>query len=119
VWLLEILGSAHVLVRQIEWGRRWRAKRRLDQRSHGAVAAGFERQGAFASGFESHRGEIVSKAQDPHGTAQGLLGMFTASGLGLHDAEGGRTYDKGAFKNPIQMLVNDGDMLLGAVHATG
>jgi len=61
----------------------------------------------------------MSQTQDALRAAQGLLGMFTASGLGLHDAEGGGSDDKGAFKDSIQMLVNDGDMPVGAVHATG
>ena len=45
--------------------------------------------------------------------------MFTAAGLGLHDPEGGGTDDKGALENPIQMLIDDCDVLLGPVHATG
>ena len=43
--------------------------------------------------------------------------MFTAARLGLHDAEGGGADDKRAFQNAIEMLVNDGNVLLRPVHA--
>ena len=45
--------------------------------------------------------------------------MFTAAGLGLHDPEGGGANDEGAFQNSIQMLIDDGDVLLGPMNATG
>ena len=45
--------------------------------------------------------------------------MLTAARLGLHDPEGGGTYDKGAFQNAIEMLIDDGDVLLRPVHASG
>ena len=47
--LLEILGAAHVLMEEVESGRcRW-CGRCLQQRAHGAIAAGLEGAGAFAS----------------------------------------------------------------------
>ena len=55
----------------------------------------------------------MGQAQNTLGAAQGLLGMFTAARLGLHDPEGGRTDDERTFKNAIQMLVDDGDVLAG------
>ena len=61
----------------------------------------------------------MGEAQNALCAAQRLLGMFTAAGLGLHDAEGGGTYDKRAFKNAIEMLVDDGDVLVRPVHAAG
>jgi hypothetical protein len=45
--------------------------------------------------------------------------MFTTARLGLHDAEGGGADDKRSFQNAIQMLVDDGDMSVRPVHATG
>jgi hypothetical protein len=61
----------------------------------------------------------VGQAQNALGAAQGLFRVFTAARLGLRDPEGGGTDDKGAFQNAIEMLIDDGDVLLRLVHASG
>ena len=61
----------------------------------------------------------MGEAQNALGAAQGLLGMFTAAGLGLHDPEGGGTDDERALQNAIKMLIDDGDVLLRPMHAAG
>ena len=51
--------------------------------------------------------------------AQGLFRVFTAAGLGLYDPEGGRTDDERTLQNAIQVLIDDGDVLLRPMYAAG
>ena len=61
----------------------------------------------------------MCQAQNALCAAQGLLGMFTGARLGLHDAERRRSNDERAFQDSIQMLVDDSDVLLRPMYATG
>ena len=61
----------------------------------------------------------MSQSKNALCAAQGLFGVFTAAGLGLHDPKGGRTDDEGTLQNAIQVLIDDGDVLLRPMHAAG
>ena len=60
----------------------------------------------------------MGQSKNALGAAQSLFRVFTAAGLGLNDSEGGGPYDKGTLQNAIEMLIDDGDVLLGPAHAT-
>ena len=116
--LLEVLRAAHVLVREIEcgWGRRCGG--RLDERAHGAVAVGLQRQGAFAGTLQVGGAEVLGEAQNPLSAAQRLLRVHAALRLGANQL-GGRHADCGSpHERLLERALDDGDVPLRTMPVT-
>ena len=76
------MGAA--LVREIERGLSGGCCWRLDERAHGAVAVGFQRQGAFAGTLQLSGAEVLREAQDSLGAAERLLRVQASLRLAAH-----------------------------------
>src|SRR5580704_2995286 len=110
--LLEVLRSAHVLVRQVQGRLSGRGLRRLDERAHGAIAVAAECHGALAGTLESLRRVVARQAQDALSTAQGLFRVLASGGLLLQDLEGGGADGGGTLEHISEVVLDDRDVAL-------